>query len=101
MRYERYVDFYHGLGIFLPMGLNIKNPVAHALAEQVAAKTGQSLTEAVIDALREKLARLDSRQAELAREILALGADCAARLPDEVRELDHGTLLYDENGLPQ
>jgi hypothetical protein len=32
--------------------------------------------------------------------MLEIGRDCAARLPEEVRSIDHGKLLYDENGLP-
>ena len=41
------------------MSLNIKNPEAHALAARLATKTGETLTEAVTQALRERLARLD------------------------------------------
>ncbi len=40
------------------MGLNIKNEEAHKLAQEVAALTGESLSAAVTQALREKLARL-------------------------------------------
>lgn len=40
------------------MALNIKNEEAHALAARVARLTGESLTEAVTTALRERLARI-------------------------------------------
>ena len=37
----------------------------------------------------------------LAAQLLALGQDCAARLTDPWRDLDHGALLYDDKGLPR
>lgn len=40
------------------MGLNIKNEETQALAQELAALTGESLTAAVTEALRERLARL-------------------------------------------
>lgn len=41
------------------MSLNIKNPEVEELARRVAAATGASLTAAVAQALREKLARIE------------------------------------------
>jgi antitoxin VapB len=40
------------------MSLNIKRPEARALAERLAKLTGETLTEAVTTALRERLARI-------------------------------------------
>jgi antitoxin VapB len=80
--------------------LNIKNPEAHTLAARVAALTGETMTEAVTTALRERLARIEKNE-ELAAELLALGRDCAARLKDPWRSADHAELLYDERGLPR
>ena len=37
------------------MSLNIKNPEAHALAARLAERTGETMTEAVTTALRERL----------------------------------------------
>lgn len=37
----------------------------------------------------------------LADRLLATSHDYALRLPPDVREIDHGTLLYSENGLPR
>lgn len=82
------------------MSLNIKNPSAHDLATRVATLAGESLTEAVTVALRERLARLESVDAE-AEALLAIGRDCARRLPDAIRSVDHGSLLYDDLGLPR
>ena len=42
------------------MPLNIKDEATHALARQLAERTGETLTGAVRHALEEKLARLDS-----------------------------------------
>jgi hypothetical protein len=32
--------------------------------------------------------------------MLEIGRDCAGRLPVHLRGIDHGELLYDEEGLP-
>ena len=37
----------------------------------------------------------------LATQLLALGNDCASRLAGSWRDLDHGSLLYDDTGLPR
>lgn len=84
------------------MTLNIKNEEAHRLARELAQLTGASLTEAVTEALRERLTRLrGAKRGNLADRLLAIGRDCAKRLPPEVRAVDHGVLLYDERGLPR
>jgi antitoxin VapB len=38
--------------------LNIKDPEAHRLAKEIAAQTGESLTQTVVAALRDKHARV-------------------------------------------
>ncbi len=57
------------------MGMNIKNPEAHALAREIAARTGLSLTDAVLLALREKRAALAgaAEQRAQADSLLAYG----------------------------
>ena len=57
------------------MGMNIKNPEAHALAREIAARTGLSLTDAVLAALREKRAALagEGEQRAKAESLLAYG----------------------------
>jgi antitoxin VapB len=84
------------------MSLNIKNDETHRLARELAEITGESVTAAVTEAVRERLVRL--RQAGrpgLADRLLSIGRDCASRLTDETRSIDHGELLYDERGLPR
>lgn len=83
------------------MSLNVKNPEAHELARELAELTGESMSSAVTIAMRERRDRvLAERSGSLAEQILEIGRDCAGRLPDHVRRIDHGELLYDENGLP-
>ena len=41
------------------MSLNIKNDTAHRYAQELANLTGESMTQAVTEALRERLERLD------------------------------------------
>lgn len=57
------------------MALNIKNPEAQELASDVARLSGQSITAAVIDALRDRKALLErrtqrARRLQLARRFL-------------------------------
>ena len=60
------------------------------------------MTEAVTEAVRERLDRLrHGRSIGLADRLLAIGRDCAARLKEPYRSADHGDLLYDERGLPR
>jgi antitoxin VapB len=86
------------------VSLNIKNPEAHRLARELSDLTGESLTEAVTLALRERLARMRSTEDQVnARKeaLMAIGRDVASRLSPEVRAIDHGEILYDELGLPR
>ncbi len=84
------------------MGLNIKNEETHRLAEELARLTGQSMTAAVTEAVRERLDRVRREQGvSLADRLLAIGKDCAGRLKEPFRSADHADLLYDERGLPR
>jgi antitoxin VapB len=86
------------------MSLNIKKPETHALAERLAKLTGETLTEAVTTALRERLTRLE-RAAEFDEEryqaLKALVKGSRALWRDPFLSIDHGELLYDERGLPK
>jgi antitoxin VapB len=83
------------------MSLNVKNPEAHELARELAELTGESMSAAVTVAVRERRDRvLADRLGGLSERMLELGRDCAARLPEDLRRIDHGELLYDERGLP-
>ena len=83
------------------MSLNIKDPEAHKLAQELAKATGETMTEAVTVALKERIARIRrSRKADAtAAELLAIGKRCAEQL--QGLPMDHGSLLYDDKGLPK
>jgi antitoxin VapB len=85
------------------MGLNIKNEEAHRLAQELSALTGESMTMAVTQAVRERLERVRRERSAggLAVRLLEIGRDCAPRLKEPYRSADHGDLLYDDKGLPR
>ncbi len=80
------------------MPLNIKHPEADQLARALAENRGQTITEAVISALREQLQREEARGSclSLKEELLSIGDRCAAlpefdtRNPDEIMKHDEG-----------
>lgn len=83
------------------MALNIKNPEAHRLASELAKITGETLTEAVVRSLRERLQRESGKRegGDVAEKLMEIGRRCAAlpvldpRTPDEI-------IGYDEHGVP-
>ena len=84
------------------MGLNIKNEETHRLAQELATLTGESMTAAVTEAVRERLDRLRrAKGVSLADRLVEIGKDCAAHLREPFRSADHGELLYDDRGLPR
>jgi antitoxin VapB len=84
------------------MALSIKHPEADRLARLLAERTGESLTDAVLTALRERLDREQARSdaAQILEELRARRARMARypvlddRSPDEI-------LGYDEHGIPR
>lgn len=81
------------------MAISIKNDRAEQLARQVAATTGESLTEAVIRSLEERLERLKGRRSapDLVETLMAISRRCSS-LPDvDTRSADE-ILGYDEKG---
>ena len=85
------------------MSMNIKSKEAHELARELADLTGESMTEAVTQALKERLQRIGAERTKEAKiqELLAIGRDCAAHMKEPFKSIDHGELLYDERGLPK
>ena len=82
------------------MALSIKTAEADRLARELAAATGETLTDAVTMALRERLDRIRSRtRIDIAERLDRLSLEYSAmrvvddRTPDEI-------IGYDENGLP-
>lgn len=85
------------------MSLNIKNAETYRLIRELADLTGESMTGAVTEAVRERLERLAKAKdrAGTAERLHAIAADMRARLPDDFFDIEHGDLLYDEDGLPK
>jgi len=83
------------------MSLNIKHPEAEKLAKFLASKTGESITEAVIVSLRERLLREERKHVliSLKDELLKIGQRCAA-MPDLDKRKPDEILGYNEIGLP-
>lgn len=84
------------------MPLSIKDPEADRLARAVAAKTGETITQAVVTALRERLAREELKRTDndaLLEEVLEISRHCASLPILDKRSVDE-ILGYDEHGLP-
>lgn len=83
------------------MALNIKNPTAERLAHELASETGESLTSAVITALRHYLVTVRRRHqaAGLMAEVEELQALLRTH-PDRDPRTPEQILGYDDFGLP-
>lgn len=82
--------------------LNIKHPEADRLARILAAQLNESITDVVIEALQEKLLRVQGRRAplELKEDLLKIGNRCSD-LPDKDKRSADKILGYDSKGLPK
>ena len=83
------------------MTLNIKDPETHLLASALAEETGETMTHAVTEAIRERLERIRQKQKQEATvdDLLAIGGRCASNLKG--KPVDHAAFLYDDRGLPR
>jgi antitoxin VapB len=84
------------------MALSIKSREADQLARELADATGETITDAVVSALRERLARERRRRENrdlLLADIRAIADHCAALPVLDARSEDE-ILGYDENGIP-
>lgn len=84
------------------MALSVKDPEADRLAREVAARTGETLTTAIVVALRERLARLRGRPRgrRLRDELREIGQRCA-QLPTLDDRSAEEILGYDQRGVPR
>jgi antitoxin VapB len=82
------------------MTLTIKDPEAHRLAAAISQATGETLTRAVTEALRERYERLQNRRGRATvEELLAIAKRASSQIKGPY--LDHAQFLYDERGLPK
>jgi antitoxin VapB len=72
------------------MALKVKNEEAQRLALELASLTGEALTRAITEAIRERLDRVRVSAAEVSLSV-----------KEPFRSVDHAKLLYNEKGLPR
>lgn len=84
--------------------LNIKNPEAYRLVRELADATGESMTQAVTEAVRQRLERLRAAAAPGkefdVEEILAMAREIGERFPPGYLKAAFDD-LYGEDGLPK
>ena len=84
------------------MTLTINHPEADELAHELISYTGETITEAVLTALRERLEREKEKQDQpvsLKEEILRIGQECAS-LPILDNRSSEEIMGYNEIGVP-
>lgn len=82
------------------MSLNIKNEKTHKQAQELARLTGETMTAAVSEAIRERLERVRQKPKKgVAERLMKIAKECAVHLKKhKLMEVDD---LYDERGLPK
>ena len=88
------------------MALHLTDPETDKLARELASRTGESLTGAVQQALRERLARVAGKQSKDEEKLLADVKKILSKVsPAFRRQKKTGRQmieeLYDEDGLPR
>lgn len=84
------------------MSLNIKDPEVHRCAKELADLTGESMTQAVGTAVKERLlkVRREGKKKRMSVEdMLELGKRLRSKIKGPL--VDHAEFLYDERGLPK
>ena len=79
--------------------MNIKSDEAYALATEIAGRTGETLTQVVLEALRARQRELT--KAERLEAVMEICRDARSRMSPELLALDMDEYLYDERGLPK
>jgi antitoxin VapB len=84
------------------MALSIRNAKTEKLARELAAESGETITQAINQALEERLERLRGRSTapDLVEEILKISKRCRA-IPDRDQRSADEILGYDSVGVPQ
>lgn len=82
------------------MSLNIKNEKAHKQAQELARLTGESMTAAVSEAIRERLDRVRGKSKKsLAEKLMKIARETGPLWKKPYVSIEE--LLYDEKGLPK
>lgn len=85
------------------MAINLRGSKAEALARDITARTGESMTQAIVVALEDRLARLRAERSVTvgrAQDILAAARRINRRKTRDTRATD-AILGYDKHGLPR
>ena len=84
------------------MALSIQNKKAEELAREVAAHSGESITQAITRALEERLERMRGRRTafDTAAEIIKISRRCS-QLPNRDTRIPEEILGYDSIGVPR
>lgn len=83
------------------MAINIKDPETDSLAREVARRAGETITDAIRNALQERLQRLAGRSAApTKRDRLCEILNRVDALPRLDSRTDEEILGYDESGIP-
>ena len=83
------------------MALNIKDAETDQLARRLATLTGESITEAVKIAVRERIEREERQRGKASLdELMAIAKRIASRIDRDGRTPDE-IIGYDERGLPR
>lgn len=86
------------------MALNLKNPETERLAKQLARHTGESITQAVTVAIKERLERTNSRSRKAKdrlNRMIEIVDRTAPRIKDRRPSSEIFDELYDKAGLPK
>ena len=85
------------------MSLNIEDQETIRLADELASLTGETVTEAITVALRERLERVKHERSveERIQAMRAISERTSRMLRDGPSAVEHGDFLYDERGLPK
>ena len=84
------------------MALSIRNSKTEKLARELAAESGENITQAITRALEERLQRLRGRSAaiDLAEEIMKISKRCS-EIPDHDQRCPEEILGYGPTGVPE
>ena len=64
--------------------------------------TGESMTAAVNEAVRERLERIRAESNDgMAKRLMKISKECGPLWKEPYRSSEHGDLLYDEDGMPK
>ncbi len=76
------------------MSLNIKDEKTHRLARELSRLTGESMTAAVNEAIRERLERVRAKsKQDMVERIMKIAEECGPLWKEPYRSIDHGDLL--------